>query len=324
MDNDIRNLLPDNEKKSFDNIVEQRVLGAGNHISMIGHMIESIAVRGKSENRETASVISDIKRVAAFFIETRGEASQAVSNAIRIMIHEIDRFGSMDIKAAADEICNIKNSYEKSAREAVEKAVGYAVKLAEEMNCIFVFDYSSTVEKFLRRLKDNGKKYTIYIAESRIINGGLPFVKPCQEAGHNLIFIPDASMMYYMKNCDGAFMGAETFYPDGTAFNTTGSDIAALICRHYKIPLYFLTPLIKLDIRPVIGGRKNLVFDDMKDKLTRDWPAEIDRDAVSFITPELIGVESCFIKGFVTEQGVIPSGQMYGISMEYSRRLRGQ
>lgn len=128
--------------------------------------------------------------------------------------------------------------------------------------------------------------------------------------------------MYFLKDCDGAFMGAETFYPDGTGFNTTGSDIVGLICKHYGIPLYFLTPMIKVDIRPVAGGRKNLVFDDLKKKLSASWGEDIRTEDIDFMTPELIGVAPEFIRAFITEEGIIPSGQMYGISMEYSRKLR--
>jgi len=42
------------------------------------------------------------------------------------------------------------------------------------------------------------------------------------------------------------------------------------------------------------------------------------------VTPELVGVEPGAIRAFITEIGVIPSGQMYGISMEYSKNLRGE
>ena len=73
----------------------------------------------------------------------------------------------------------------------------------------------------------------------------------------------------------------------------------------------------------MFGGRKKLVYDDLKEKLTANWGEDLDRGSVDFITPELVGVEPEFIRGFVTEKGVIPSGQMYGISMEYSRNLRG-
>lgn len=323
MENNVRNILPGPMREVFDSIVEQRVLGASNHIAMVGDMIEAVVRRGEDEQRPADQVIDEILAVADFFIATRGEASQAVSNAILLMTHNIRSYAGMDLKEAAPLILETKNSYARTAAEAVKQCVSYGVRLAEAMETIFVYDYSSTVEKFLRGLKENGKQYTVYIAESRIIDGGRPFVKACLESGHKIKFIPEASMMYYLKDCHGAFMGAETFYPDGTGFNTTGSDIVGLICRHYGVPLYFLTPLIKLDIRPVFGGRKKLVYDDLKEKLTANWGEDLDRGSVDFITPELVGVEPEFIRGFVTEKGVIPSGQMYGISMEYSRNLRG-
>ncbi len=322
MEDKIRAILPEEAKEAFDAIVEQRVLGAGNHISMVGNMIASIVERGVRERRTAASVIENITEVADYFIATRGEASQAVSNAIRLMVHNIKDYKEWDMDKAAEAILAAKDSYAGTAAAAIEKCVAYGVRLAKDMNTIFVYDYSSTVEKFLRRLGENKKSYYIYIAESRVIDGGRPFVKACQEAGHRIKFIPEASMMYFLKDCDGAFMGAETFYPDGTGFNTTGSDIVGLICKHYGIPLYFLTPMIKVDIRPVAGGRKNLVFDDLKKKLSASWGEDIRTEDIDFMTPELIGVAPEFIRAFITEEGIIPSGQMYGISMEYSRKLR--
>lgn len=323
MEDKIRAILPEEAREAFDSIVEQRVLGAGNHISMIGDMIAAIVERGVREHRPAASVIEDIVEVTDYFIATRGEASQAVSNAIRLMVHNIRNYSGWDMDKAAEAILSVKDSYAGTAAAAIEKCVAYGIKLAKDMENIFVYDYSSTVEKFLRRLAENQKQYQIYIAESRVIDGGKPFVKACQEAGHRIKFIPEASMMYYLKECDGAFMGAETFYPDGTGFNTTGSDIVGLICKYYGIPLYFLTPMIKVDIRPVTGGRKNLVFDDLREKLSASWDGDIKTEEIDFVTPELIGVAPEFIRAFITEEGIIPSGQMYGISMEYSRKLRG-
>lgn len=322
MEEKIRAILPEEVKEAFDAIVEQRVLGAGNHISMVGNMIASIVKRGVEEQRTAASVIEDIREVTDYFIATRGEASQAVSNAIRLMVHNIKDYSDWDMDRAAEAIMAAKDSYASTAAAAIEKCVAYGVRLAKDMDTIFVYDYSSTVEKFLRRLAENKKDYHIYIAESRVIDGGRPFVKACQEAGHRIKFIPEASMMYFLKDCDGAFMGAETFYPDGTGFNTTGSDIVGLICKHYGIPLYFLTPMIKVDTRPVTGGKKNLVYDDLKKKLSSSWSEDIRTEDIDFVTPELIGVAPEFIRAFITEEGIIPSGQMYGISMEYSRNLR--
>ena len=285
MEEQIRQILPEKARQAFDDIVEQRVLGASKHIAMIGEMFEAIADRGLQEHKKPADIIEEIKKVADYFIATRGEASQAVSNAILLMTHNIDQYSNLELSEAVRKILETKNAYARTAKESVDACVSYGVKLAEPMNRIFVYDYSSTVEKFLRSLQKNNKPYEIYIAESRVIDGGKPFVRACLESGYKIKFIPEASMMYYLKDCDGAFIGAETFYPDGTGFNTTGSDIVGLICDYYKIPLYFLTPLIKVDIRPLTGGRKNLVYKDLQEKLSCNWEKDLDTENRSKVHP---------------------------------------
>ena len=324
MEEQIRQILPEKVRQAFDDIVEQRVLGASKHIAMIGEMFEAIADRGLQEHKKPADIIEEIKKVADYFIATRGEASQAVSNAILLMIHNIDQYSDLESAEAVRKILETKNAYARTAKESVDVCVSYGVKLAEPMSRIFVYDYSSTVEKFLRSLQKNNKPYEIYIAESRVIDGGKPFVRACLESGYKIKFIPEASMMYYLKDCDGAFMGADTFYPDGTGFNTTGSDIVGLICDYYKIPLYFLTPLIKVDIRPLTGGRKNLVYKDLHEKLSYNWEKDLDTENINFVTPELLGVDPKFIRAFVTEKGVVPAGSMYELSVQYSKELRGE
>ena len=337
--NETRNLLPANEKRLFDDIVEQRVLGASRHIAMIGEMFESIAVNGQVNRKPVRKIIDEIAQVADFFIRTRGEASQAVSNAILLMTRNLDSLTNLEIDQAVESVIQTKNSYTLNSNCAMEKILVYAKEITRHYTKIFVYDYSSTVDKLLKSLKENGKKYTVYIAESRAIDGGYPFVETCQNAGHKIVFIPDAAIMYYLKECEVAFMGAETFYPDGTGFNTIGSDIVGLVCDHYKIPLYFLTPLIKLDIRPIFGFKRTLVINNLKDKLTKNWrnksgtgetgealvkTAENMTNEIDFNCPELIGVEPKFITGFVTERGIIPSGQMYELSLDYYKELKGE
>lgn len=314
-----RAALPNCVVKDFDDIVSQRVLGASTHIKMIGHMIEQIALDGKSKG-DLKEMIQRIDEVCNFFIATRGEASQAITNAIYQMIQGLhEHCDQEDISDVVTSIIDVKNSYAETNKKAIEKAVSYATEIGNRMQNILVYDYSSTVEAFLRNL-NAGKK--IFIAESRVINGGKPFIKPCLEAGHQIHFIPDASLMYYMKECDGAFMGAESIYPDGTGFNTTGSDIVGLICAYYKKPLYFISPLIKLDIRPVYGQEKTIVIND----LTSTYQNIIDPETIGnidFHTPELLGVCPQHIKGFITERGVIPSIQLYDTAMQYIQELRG-
>lgn len=321
----VRLCLPAVSIQGFDDIVSQKILGASTHISMIGEMIEEMVKDGIEKGESTSEVIHRIDTVSQYFIETRGEASQAVSNAIYIMTRGLQDFSSNEpiSKEIGEAILSVRNDYRKNSQVAISKVVEYSTNLAAKMDTLFVYDYSSTVDKFLQSLAKDGKKRTVYIAESRIINGGYPFVRNCQESGYQIRFIPDASLMVAIRQSDACFMGAETFYPDGTAFNTTGSDLVGVVCQSLQVPLYFLTPMIKLDIRPTIGKEKNLVYNDVKARLSNGWDQAIRVDEVDFVTPELIGVPPDQIRAFVTELGVIPSSSMFGISMEYMKSLKG-
>ena len=61
-----RKALPAAAVKDFDDIVEQRVLGASKHIQMIGKMIEQIAVDSVETNRTIAECWSESRRSVSF------------------------------------------------------------------------------------------------------------------------------------------------------------------------------------------------------------------------------------------------------------------
>jgi ribose 1,5-bisphosphate isomerase len=319
----VRSLVPPCERASFDGIVDQSILGASTHIKLIGNMIEAIARDGAEANRPSAEIVKDIHAVCDFFIETRGSASRAVRNAIQLMIHGIDSCAYLAPEAACERIIATKDEYAATAAEATESCVTYAATLASNMGKIFVYDYSSTVDRLLQRLAELGHCCTVVIPESRVIDGGKPFVKTCLEVGHAIRFIPEAAMLESLVGCDAAFMGAETFYPDGTGFNTLGSDIVGVLCSHLDVPLYFITPMIKLDTRPVYGQSKRLVYDDLADKLTATWGSELDISGIDFVVPELVGVPAQHICAFITERGIIPACQMFGPAMHFAAYLEG-
>ena len=83
----IRSLLSSNDQIIFDQIENHTLLGASNHIKAIGTMIENLA---NSDNTPD-QIIHNIKLVCNYYIQTRGKASQAISNAIFIMISNIDK-----------------------------------------------------------------------------------------------------------------------------------------------------------------------------------------------------------------------------------------
>lgn len=297
---DVRELLPEVCIKDFYDIVEGRSLGASNHIKMISKMYVEIAACNDEEKAE-----SKVKQVGNYFKETRGKSSYAIIAALEKMEAKI-KVGNASFK---ENVSNARIAYFNEADADLESLLTYTQRILSNMQCVMIYDYSSTVEKAICRAD---KKLTVYIPESRAINGGYPFVEGVVKAGHDVHFIPDASMLSVLKNVDGVFIGAETFYPDGTAFNTIGSDILAELCKLKHVPYYVLTPCIKCDVRARYGIYKEVLIKDLNNSLTDQWSDEL-KGSVNCETIELIGIPPELISGYVTEKGILRTSDLFSI-----------
>ncbi|MEG0577636.1 MAG: initiation factor 2 [Bacilli bacterium] len=295
----------------YEDIKTGAVLGASTHIKMIGQMFIAISNQPDLSDSEKLYRIS---KVSNYYKETRGKSSYAIINALNAMTSKL----SIIEQNIGDGIENEINNYFVHADENVDKIIEYANKLAKDMKTIMIFDYSSTVEKFLISIP---KRIKIYIPESRAIDGGKPFLKNAIKAGHDIHYIIDAAMLTVLRECDAVFIGAETFYPDGTAFNTVGSDILAHLCKEFKIPYYVLTPMLKVDMRPLIGVYKEVIASDLKIKLTVNWSDEISK-YVNFECIELVAIEPEFITAFVSEVGILPISAIYHESCLYQEKIK--
>ncbi len=303
-----RSALPPSARGAFDDIVEYRVLGASKHIGMIGEMFAAIAQDGAAGGQSAAKMLARVSLVADFFTETRGKASSAVANAIAEMTRGMDEWRALSAAEASEKMDEALKRFSENAKVAIEKILGYIENVTRGMSAIMAFDYSSTMAKFLEK----GLVAQIFIPESRTINGGRNFVEACLKTRSAIHFIPDAAIMHYLRECGAAFIGAETFYPDGTAFNTTGSDIVGLACAELNIPLYVPTTLNKLDWRGAYGTVKAPVMKDLREEM-RPMLTGLDVSRVDFISPELLPIPPKHITAYITEQGIIPAAQMYGV-----------
>ncbi len=309
-ESETKNYLPQNQWQAFDDIVEGRVLGASTHIRMIGEMIKAIAHEFQEDQIKEC-----VKQVCGYFIETRGKSSYAIITACNIMMKPVLE-AEENVKEVA--IKSVENYIENSKKDT-ENILEYTKRLCHNFKTVMIFDYSSTVEKAICHIQEPLK---VYVPESRAIDGGKPFVNALVKAGHQVHVILDAAMLSVLDECDAAFIGAETFYPDGTAFNTIGSDILAELCYMHNVPYYVLTPLLKVDVRSVVGIYKQTLVHDLKDKIAENW-TDVNIETVDFEGIELVGVNPKYITGYVCENGIIPTYSLYQEAIKYNDRING-
>jgi len=315
----VREKLSFGGQKLFDDVAFQRVLGASAHISIISDMIRDICTQSKSKNVPTNKIIEDVHRLTDFFINTRGNASQAISNAIYIMINGIDDFQNADTNSLIEIINDNIENFQQTNNKNLEKVSRYTLSILAKMNTILLFDYSSTVGNVVEKCEN---KLEILIPESRVLDGGKPYIGKSLSGHHKTHFIPDSAIFHYLNTCDGAFIGSETFYPDGRVFNTLGSEMVAYLCNQLNVPFYVLTTLLKMDVRALYGYHKTPTIINLKELIAPDMSREII-DGVDFSCPELIDIPAKNITAFITEEGIVPPSAIYQICKKYMKNIKG-
>lgn len=314
MDKVFYEYLNNNDKELVDQIDNHEILGASKQIELIS----GIMLRLVQENMhlETSKLINIINNCKNYFIETRGNASRAFVNSLKELtpklLHEIDNNNQL-LHLFEESITIFKDN----ANKNLERILEFANNELSVYDDIFLYDYSSTVEKTIKFLcNNNDKRYNIYIAESAAIDGGKPYLNLTKEDNLNVYFFPDASIQYFLEKADCCLMGAETFYSNGTGFNTIGSEIIGSLSNLLNKKLYFITPMNKLDERRDIGIRKEIVYIEYKNKDLEPFEEKVDS-----IIPELVGVKPENIHAYITEYGVIPTNNLYLVSKQYLENI---
>lgn len=289
----IRDMLPKSSLDAFDDIVLYRILGASKHIKVIFEIFVDIAQNNDEEKAKRV-----IEQVRNYFIDTRGKSSYAVVNAL---VLQKQLLLNAEGKSFLDKVKNSVNEYFIESENNLQKIIEYSSNYLKNKNTVMIYDYSSSVEKAVIGASHN---LEVIIPESRVINGGYPFVRKIKEKGHHIHFIPDAGMLTLLDKVDAIYIGAETFYPDGTAFNTAGSDILAELAKIYHVPYLVITPLLKADLRALKGIYKEPIIRNMDGVINKDWPVDL-MENVDFTTVELTEIKPDKIDYYITEKGIV-------------------
>ena len=306
-------LLPPAAQSLFLEIDDGIVLGASRHIDMIGEIFCLICEEACVQDLPLQELQGRLLTVAEYMDKSRGSASQAVANAIRRMTAGVAQFRGSSPQLV-QMVRHLVEDYRKHAAHCLDAIIQYALNEFSHIDRMLLFDYSSTVANILKALPSNTSRH-IYVPESRSIDGGIEYAEIAAKRGFQVHFFPDAAMLYYLQSCQAALVGAETFYPDGTAFNTTGSDILGLLCANTQVPLYVVTPLIKVDFRSLKGNHKEPVIRDLSHLYAQRFQSGL-QERLDFLCPEQLAIPPQWIHAYITEEGILAPNALYQVSKE--------
>ncbi len=166
---------------------------------------------------------------------------------------EADLDAGAPLATAKQNIKDVENRFQQTIETALSKIADIGAELIKEGDTVFMFSMSSSVWRVLRRAKEQGKNFTLLVTEARPANEGLWTVDEMYKSGIPVEVSIDACLAEYVSRSNVAFAGVDAVGADGSVFNKAGTFLAALACREFGVPFYFVTDTLKFDTATLLG-----------------------------------------------------------------------
>lgn len=179
---------------------------------------------------------------------------------------------------------------------------------------VFTHCHSSTTERLIVDLSRGIDDFKVVCTETRPrYQGRITATKLLQEGLDTTMIVDSAAEAYIIGRglfpVDAVFLGADQISLNGDFINKVGSWGIALAAYYANVPVYIVTPFLKVDAdtayKPIIIERRD------SEELWPEHPAGLNIDNPAF---DLI--DANLITGYITELGVITAQEIPSLIRE--------
>lgn len=251
----------------------------------------------ESQVDNIADFADEMKRVASELIKAR-PSMVSIANYIHMFLQQIT------IKAKNEKLLDTLKSYALArgdelielSEEAVSNATEYGSAIIGNKDIVITCSYSSTICRTLELAKQNGRKFSVIIAESKYKDKAYGQITAEQLKQHQIPVkvIRDEDINIHTSKANKAFVGADSILEDGSLINGTPTYRLAKAAAEVRIPFYSICETAKFDVRGFIA------------KTSAPEPG-FDKTPSNLIT------------GIVTEKGVIEASLVIAYIDEMAR-----
>ena len=247
---------------------------------------------------------NDLKKTVEKLNHTRPTAHD-LFYAINYMVNEIEN-GNDALDAANDYVNDLIDRCRRIGENG-EKLIKDGMKILTHCNAgaLATVDYGTALAPFRVAFR-NGKKFFVYVDETRPRCQGLLTDWELEQEGIPHVVIVDNAAGYFMKNGDinMVITGADRIARNGDFANKIGTYEKAVLAKENGIPFYVAAPISTFDKNIRNGdeiiieerGREELSVINGK-KIMPDWTRV--RNPVFDVTP------ARYVSGYITEEKIL-------------------
>jgi len=220
-----------------------------------------------------------------------------VQNLVAQIVYEVNALPEDDLVEVRKFAASRIDALSKQSIYALRKTAEFAATLIGDFDCVATCSHSSTVCETFRLAKNLGKRFKVFVAESRSDDGkflyGHVVAKFLESIGVSAEVFPDNEIYKYVPRMNNVLVGADSMLCDGSVINGSPTYGVAVEAEACNVPFYSVCETIKANILSYLG--KNVEVKKGFDLV----PANL-------------------IKGIVAEKGILYSRDLVWIMEEKS------
>ncbi len=272
------------------------VQGARNVAITAIKAIEELTTSSRAQNK--TQFVNELSKAREILFSSR-ETEPLMRNAVRQIIHEVEKSKEGNPKELADLVRQISSKFLRNLETSKERIAEIGSKRIQSSSRILTHCHSSTVTYLFEKAKKEGKQFEVICTETRPLFQGRITAQELLDLGIKTTMIVDSAVRFFMNKVDFVMVGADAITSEGNVVNKIGTSLIALAANEARTPFYVVSELLKFDPSTVYGDYE---------KIEERNPNEIWSNAPSKIeirNPAFDITRRNFIHGIICEEGII-------------------
>lgn len=288
---------------AVENIKLMRVRGAAAIARYAVEVLRRVVNEAEADTPE--ELFKSLNEVSMRLLASRPTAV-SLPNGIRFVMHQAKKLLDEDPSLEEFKIGFIgaADRFIERSMRAVGNIAEYGSRRIEDGDVVLTHCNSSAVVAILRKAHKDGKRFKVFITETRPRFQGRITARQLGEAGIETYLIVDSAARYFMNKIDKVIVGADAVAVNGAVVNKIGTSMIALAAHEARTQFLVAAETFKFSPETMTG---ELV-----------WIEERSPDEV-LPSEERGGIPLCnirnpafdvtppeYIDAIITEEGVIP------------------
>ncbi len=281
-------------QKIIDDIRALKIQGATMIAGSAVRCIEITAKKSKAKTRP--AFIAELQRLNDKLANAR-PTEPALRNAIKSVLLRVQIYEEFDtIKRYTVQVCR---NYIKELKSMIDKIADVGSNQIKDGDHILTHCHSEHVIAILKNARKHGKRFDVYVTETRPKYQGIMTARKLMNAGIKVTYCIDAAIGYIMRDITKVLVGCDAILADGSIVNKIGTFPMAVMANKFGIPVVVAGGTYKFDAQTILGHPEPVEHRDPSEIIS---PRKLSKAKI--INPAFDITPAEFVHSLITEKGI--------------------